>query len=126
LAEAEKVLGYGDVRNADIALEAYGNEIAEVARLVGGKGGVDKEKLAELLDLALSRHQDVLNGLLDKLPFQALSGINNAIDASQKAKPIKLQGPPEDKITGKPEDLPGNNKNKDKETGKPDSPPGKP
>jgi hypothetical protein len=145
LAEAEQVLAYGDVRNSDAALEAYKNEIAAVAQLVGGKSGVDQEKLVELLDIALSKHITVLEGLLEKVPEQARYGIQNALYASSKTKdnngkgpPIdkpqgppedKSQGPPDDITTGKPENNNKNNKNKDKEPGKPDfvkTPPGKP
>jgi hypothetical protein len=137
LAEAEKVLAFSDVRNSDAALEAYENEIAAIAQLVGSKSGADQEKLARLLETALTKHITVLRNLLEKVPEQARYGIQNALFASSKAKdnkgkgpPIdKPQGPSEDVTTGKPKNNNKNNKNKDKDTGKPDfvkKPPGKP
>jgi hypothetical protein len=129
LAEVEKVLAYSDVRNSDAALEAYENEIAAIAQLVGSKSGADEEKLKELLETALAKHITVLESLFDKVPDHAWSKIQHALDASSKATPWKSQGPPEDITTGKPENNNKNNKNKDKDPGKPDfvkTPPGKP
>ncbi len=122
LLEATKVLAFGDVRNGNAALAAYENEIAAVAKLIGGKTGADKDKLSELLEIALAKHKAVLEGLLEKLPDQALFGVNHAIDASSKSKTENTTGPPEDKSQGPPEDKP-QGPPEDKTTGKPDDKP---
>jgi hypothetical protein len=132
LEEAQNKLNDGDVDNGNAALDAYGLEVAALAKLVGSEGGVDQENLIELVNTALSRHQEVLTQLLDKVPDQARAGIQRALDASDKSKEDIPKGPPDDVPKGKPEDKPmGNSKGnpKDKSKGKPDfvkNPPGKP
>jgi hypothetical protein len=144
LAEAEIRLKAGDVRFGNMALEAYENQIAELAHMVGGQGGADRDQLAALLDAALAKHLEVLAGLVDKLPEQAQFGISQAMAASSKVKngrahqgtEVDPQGPPEglNAGNGKPEGNPSEekkndnakDKKKEKTQGKPDSPPGKP
>lgn len=134
LEEAQNKLHDGDIDNGNIALDAYANEVAALAQLVGSEGGVDQEILTELVDTALSRHQEVLRELLTKVPVQARDGIQRALEASSKPKknvPMgppedKPTGPPEDNTTGKPEDK-TKGKSEDRTKGKPDfvkKPPG--
>jgi hypothetical protein len=136
LEEAESKLGEGDYDNGNVALVAYEQEMATLADLVGGETGIDQEELTELVVAEASRHLEVLEGLLEKVPEPAHKGILRAIEASNKPKKNVPQGPPEDRPVGPPEDK-TTGPPEDKETGKSKekkkdktnsakSPPGKP
>jgi hypothetical protein len=136
LEEAENKLGEGDYDNGNVALDAYEQEMATLAGLVSGENGVDKEELTELVIAETSRHQEVLEQLLGKVPEPAQKGILRAIEASNKAKDHAPKGPPEDRPVGPPEDKTtgppedketGKSKEKDKnKSNSAKSPPGKP
>jgi hypothetical protein len=77
LAEATRV---GNEHAADAALTAYQGVVDDALTTAGTNDAL----LGELED-TLGKHLTVLNGLLDKVPEQARSGIENAIDNSGKA-----------------------------------------
>lgn len=60
LLEVEELAGEGDLQDSEEALAAYGEQIAEVARLLGTTEGLDEEALSSLLDEALATHDLML------------------------------------------------------------------
>ncbi len=134
LEEAENKFVEGDVVNGNVALEAYEREMATLTDLIENEESIDQEKFSELVDSAVTRHEEVLTQLLGKVPTAAKPGIERALEASTKAKKKIPEGPPdnlpkgllEDKTTGPPEDK-EKNKSEGKNKGKPkNTPPGKP
>jgi hypothetical protein len=103
LAEAQATFSKNDVTDGQEAMNEYGQEISDIAQLVGSAGGVDQEKLASLLEAAQGVHQEVLTNLLDKVPEQAKESIQKALDTSINAGKPEDVGNPNDG-TGKPTD----------------------
>jgi hypothetical protein len=80
LGEVMRASRNGDEHAEDAALVAYEGVVDDALQTAGA----DDALLAEL-EQVLGKHLTVLNGLLDKVPEQARSGIENAIEKSGKA-----------------------------------------
>jgi hypothetical protein len=80
LGEVAQASRDGNEHAADAALAAYQTVVDDALQTAG----TNDTLLAEL-EQALGKHLTVLNGLLDKVPEQARSGIENAIEKSGNA-----------------------------------------
>jgi len=80
LAEVMRAAREGNENAIAAALAAYQAVVDDAL----SAAGTNDELLAQLEDV-LGKHLAVLNGLLDKVPEQARSGIENAIDKSDNA-----------------------------------------
>jgi hypothetical protein len=95
LLDAERAIGAGDRNAIAAAVQAYREAVANALAEVGD----DADRLARL-QAALGNHVTVLQALAGRLPDAAQTGINNALDASQKGvdkikdtKPAATQRP---------------------------------
>ncbi|MFH2103100.1 MAG: DUF5667 domain-containing protein [Chloroflexota bacterium] len=116
LQEAEDLAAEGAQEQLAVALEAYDQTVADLAKAVGSTGGADQQALGKLLDQALSTHEERLLEIRAQAPEQALPGLDRAIEASQNARG---DGPPEDRGNGRPEDR-GNGRPEDRGNGPPE------
>jgi hypothetical protein len=80
LAEVMRATRDGNENAIAAALAAYQAVVDDALKAAG----TDDDLLAQLEEV-LGKHLAVLNGLLDKVPEQARSGIENAIDKSDNA-----------------------------------------
>ncbi len=118
LKEVEDRVAAGDLDNTQAALEYYDAEISALAELVAGQDGFDEQAHIELVNAALSQHNEVLQRVLEKVPEQAKEAIQNAIEKQDKVrgnlkdkdkpekpdKPDKPEKPDKPVETGHPED----------------------
>ncbi|MBI3744930.1 MAG: hypothetical protein HY264_00085 [Chloroflexi bacterium] len=96
--EIERASQSGDANAVAAAIAAYGDAVQSAL----GEVGDDPDRLAHL-KAALGLHVVVLETLAGEVPPQALNGITNAIDSSQKAVDrIDRVKPDKSKPGGKP------------------------
>jgi len=104
LVEAQNRLVDGEVDEAIIALNLYGETIASLGQLIASAEGVDQDALTEMLNAALEIHQDILAIVLEIVPEEAKEAIEKAIEVS--TPPVIIPGgPPEELPVGPPEDV---------------------
>lgn len=112
LREVEDRIAADDIDDAQAALDSYGEEISALAELVAGQDGFDEKAHIELVNAALTVHNDVLLRVLEKVPEQAQEAIQKAIEKQDKVrgnlketgKPDKPDKPDKPKENGQPED----------------------
>jgi len=118
LEEAQNRFAQGDPENGMEALSRYGDEISTIAQTVGEAGGADREALLALWETAHAVHLEVLTGLLDKVPENALPAIERALEKSNLLPEGAPAGPP-DKAPAGPSDDGGPGKSDDSPAGEP-------
>jgi hypothetical protein len=99
LAEYQKMIEKGKTEIARKTLEKYEKQLdralekAEEAK----EKGKNVEKLKEEIGEKILKHQEALEGVLEKVPEQAKEGIEKAIKASQKGFEKAIEAVPEAK-----------------------------
>ncbi len=86
LAEYKKMIEKGKTEIAQKTLDKYEKQLNHALEKVGQaqEKGKNVEKLKETISEKILKHQEILEGFLEKVPEQAKQGIEKAIDASQK------------------------------------------
>lgn len=86
LAEYQKMVEKGKTEIAQKTLEKYEKQLDHALEKAGEaeRKGEDVEKLKETISEKILKHQEVLRGVLEKVPEQAKEGIEKAIEASKK------------------------------------------
>jgi hypothetical protein len=119
LAEAEQLATTGDRQHLDEAVASYEATIESASETALS---VDETSETELQE-SLSRHEQRLQELLDKVPEQARPGIQRAIEASRRGQERRRGGSDHPgQGGGPPDDHPGNSQNQ--RGGPPDEHPG--
>lgn len=99
LAEYQKMVEKGKTEIAQKTLEKYERQLdralekAEEAK----EKGKNVEKLKEEIGEKILKHQEVLEGILEKVPEQAKEGIEKVIESSQKGFEKAIEAVPKEK-----------------------------
>lgn len=93
LVEAQKMIEKGKTKYVDKLMEQYQKKINQAMEIAQKqeKKGQDVEALMQKVIQTGSKHIQVLNNLLTKVPEAAKKGIQNAISASQKGYQQAIQ-----------------------------------
>ncbi len=93
LGEMRALVEQGRYDEIPQALAGFGTQVTEALRgwLRAVEAGEGTEAMAEGLELAFSRHDEVLNELLGQVPEQAQPAIQHAIEVSQTGDAIVRQ-----------------------------------
>ena len=86
LAEYKKMIEKGKTEIAQKILEKYEEKLGHALEKAdqAQEKGKDVEKLKEAISEKILKHQEVLEGVLEKVPEEAKKGIENAIEMSSK------------------------------------------
>jgi len=110
LAEYQKMIEKGKTEIAQRTLEKYEKQLNHALEKAdqAQEKGKDVKKLKETISEKILKHQEVLEGVLEKVPEEAKSGVERAIETSQKGfeKAIEaVSGEKKEELEKKAEEL---------------------